>query len=177
MTVRGKYRLALIWFGLVALLSAVDFGLATGRPALFLADFPDNVLTTAEFVLHVTVLLSLRNRYSWGWALAVVWVPVWISYNSFDLFRGGEAILTLLWLPFFLGSAVAHRFILADEVREAFGVHRWPWNGLQWLAFYTFGITAFVPLSITVGTQTAAAICFAVMLIVKTAPWVYGDAR
>lgn len=176
MTIVGKYRMALLWFGLVALLSAVDFGLATGRPALFLADFPDNVLTTAEFLLHVAVLFGLKNRSAWGWGLTAVWVPVWISYNSFDLFHQGEIVLTLLWLPFFLFSALAHRFILTDRVRETFGIHRWPWNALQWVPFYTLGITAFVPLSILIGTQTAAAICFAGMLIVKTAPWVYGSA-
>jgi hypothetical protein len=173
MSLATRYGFVVFWLSLVALLSAVNFGIATGNLGAFLADYPNNVLSTVEMILQVAVALGLTKRRSWAWGLAATWIPCWIFLHAVELFREGDPVFALTWTPFLVLSALSHHFLLRDEVREGFGITNWPWTNLHTLSAITLTMTAFVPLSLVLDIHTAGALCFACMLIVKTVPLVY----
>jgi len=159
MTRRTGYRLALLWLSLVALLRAVDLGLRAGHFVPSLREFGDTGAAIAEVLLHMLTIYGLRSRYRWGWGLAAVWIPAWIALMNAGLWSERDVPLALLWVPLFCCSALAHRFLLRDDIREAYGITRQPWRSLRfWLPYLALPGCVFLPLAFAFDPGIAGAL-------------------
>jgi hypothetical protein len=175
MTLATKYRLSVSWFFVVAFVSALDLGLAVNLRDRSAAGLFGTAQSAAEFLLHLGTLYGLRSRHRWGWGIAAVWVPTWVLIRSIELYRSGDMALLALWAPFLCFSALAHRVVVCDRVREGFGIHKQPWPHARHLASLNYLVLTFVPLSLLFGEVLASAISLCTLAAIKTAPRVYGD--
>jgi len=170
-----RYRMAVLWIWLLSFLRSIDLGLGIGAGGALFEDLPFTALGLAELSFHVAVLAGLRGRRAWGWRLAAIWLPAWVTFLSVRLYLNYDLVLALLWTPLFALTVSAHRALLSEEVREAFGVRSAFWRAAaRWLPHAVMPGALVLALAYAFGLGIALCLWATTAVATATAPLVYG---
>jgi hypothetical protein len=168
------FRLCLLWLLSLNVLAAVDLGMAMSERPPLAELLTDQAYTIASLLCYAALVVGLRSRLAAAWVGAGLWMPTWIAWSVVDVSLGRDSVLALVWTPVLLGTAVALRFLMRDEVRLAFGLTSAWWGIGRWLALASLMVVLYLPLTSVLDQGVALMLCLSLLLIGATAGKVYG---